>query len=151
MDKKKLLKILILILWMGIIFAFSHQPNSGEATYNIIEKVLPTVQTNSLIEAINFIIRKSAHLTEYFILTLLIVSLLNEYTKNDRKIIIISIMICFLYAITDEYHQFFVIGRTSSFRDVLIDTSGGLLFIISYIIYKLKYKKIDSSKSNETK
>ena len=148
MDKKKLLKILILIFWMGIIFAFSHQPNSGEATYNIIEKVLPTIQTNDLIEVINFIIRKSAHLIEYFILTLLSVSLLKEYTKNKKIIIITSLIFCFIYACTDEFHQAFVIGRTNSFRDVLIDTTGGLLFIITYIIYNLKYKRNSMNQTN---
>ena len=148
MDKKKLLKILILIFWMGIIFAFSHQPNSGEATYNIIEKVLPTIQTNDLIEVINFIIRKSAHLIEYFILTLLSVSLLKEYTKNKKIIIITSLIFCFIYACMDEFHQAFVIGRTNSFRDVLIDTTGGLLFIITYIIYNLKYKRNSMNQTN---
>lgn len=141
MNQRKIIKILILILWMGIIFVFSHQPNSGETTYNIIDGVLTGVKTESLIDIINFIIRKTAHLTEYFILTLLFVFLLKEYTKNDNKIIIISIIFCLLYACTDEYHQSFIVGRTSCLRDVLIDTSGGLLCLITYIIYKLKYQK----------
>ncbi|MGL6119966.1 MAG: VanZ family protein [Fusobacteriaceae bacterium] len=31
-----------------------------------------------------------------------------------------------LYAMTDEYHQSFIIGRGASIRDVIIDASGGL-------------------------
>lgn len=135
MNKSKFLKLLILILWMGIIFGFSHQPNSGQVTYNIIEEIIPIIKTDTLIDIINFIIRKSAHITEYFILTILFVSLYKEYTNNKNKIIIISIISCFLYACTDEIHQLFIIGRTGQFIDVLIDTFGGLLFIIPYYIY----------------
>jgi len=136
MNKKKILKILILLLWMGVIFIFSHQPNSGEVTHSIIEELIFYVKNELLIDGINFIVRKSAHIIEYFILTLLFVSLMKEYTKNDKKIIVLSLIFCFLYAITDEYHQSLVIGRTSSFKDVLIDTIGGILFIITYMLYK---------------
>lgn len=141
MNKKKIIKSLILILWMGIIFIFSHQPNSGEETKSILETALPFINEINLIELTNLFIRKSAHLIEYFILTLLTVSLLKEYTKNERKIIISSLIFCFLYACTDEYHQSFIIGRTSAFKDVLIDTIGGLTFILIYYLSK-KYSKI---------
>ena len=144
MNKSKLLKLLILILWMGIIFCFSNQPNSGQVTHDIIEETITTVKTDTLIDIINFIIRKSAHMTEYFILTILFVSLYKEYTNNKNKIIIISIISCFLYACTDEIHQLFIIGRTGQFIDVLIDTIGGLLFIIPYYIYINK----ENSKTN---
>lgn len=144
MNKSKFLKLLILILWMGIIFCFSNQPNSGQVTHDIIKDTITTVKTDTLIDIINFIIRKSAHMTEYFVLTILFVSLYKEYTNNKNKIIIISIISCFLYACTDEIHQLFIIGRTGQFIDVLIDTIGGLLFIIPYYIYTNK----ENSKTN---
>ena len=144
MNKSKFLKLLILILWMGIIFCFSNQPNSGQVTHDIIEETITTVKTDTFIDIINFIIRKSAHMTEYFILTILFVSLYKEYTNNKNKIIIISITSCFLYACTDEIHQLFIIGRTGQFIDIIIDTIGGLLFIIPYYIYINK----ENSKTN---
>ena len=82
MNKKKLIKWLMLLLWMLVIFIFSSQPHSGETTKSIIEQIMPNIKTNSLLDMINFIVRKSAHITEYFILTLLIISLLKEYTKK---------------------------------------------------------------------
>lgn len=136
MNKSKFLKLLILILWMGIIFCFSNQPNSGQETHDIIEETITTVKKETFIDIINFIMRKSAHMTEYFILTILFVSLYKEYTNNKNKLIMISIISCFLYACTDEIHQLFIIGRAGQFIDVLIDTIGGLLFIIPYYIYK---------------
>lgn len=140
MNKKKFLKWLLLLIWMIIIFIFSNQPHSGEATRSIIEQIIPTIKTNALINIINFIIRKSAHITEYLILTLLTISLLKEYTQNERIIIISSIIFCFLYASTDEFHQSLVPGRTSTFKDVLIDTSGGLIALFAYILYKIKFQ-----------
>jgi len=48
-----------------------------------------------------------------------------------------------LYAITDEFHQYFVPGRSAEIRDVLIDSSGafiGILLTIGIIQIKRKLK-----------
>ncbi len=127
---------------MLIIFLLSHQPNSGTETHNIIEKLLPHIKDSNTINIINIIIRKLAHIIEYFILTYLIYSLLKEYNLKRNKNIILSIIFSFLYSLTDEFHQSFIIGRTSEFTDCLIDTSGSFIFIITNIIYnKLKKHK----------
>mgnify|MGYP003309055667 FL=1 len=60
-----------------------------------------------------------------------------------------SIIICFIYACTDEIHQLYVVGRTGQFIDVLIDTIGALLgclvfYIGSKIINKNRKRKINS-------
>ena len=98
MKSKKLRAWLMLIFWMGIIFLLSHQPNSGQATYNVIENIFVNIKINSIISAINFIIRKFAHLTEYFILAFLTVSLLKEYTKKQIIIFVVTLFFCFSYA-----------------------------------------------------
>ena len=139
MNKKKLIKWLMLLLWMLVIFIFSSEPHSGEATKSIIANIIPNIKTNSLLDMINFIVRKSAHVTEYFILALLTISLLKEYTKKERTILLSSIIFCFIYAMTDEYHQSFVPGRSSLFRDVLIDTSGSLIALLGYYFYLKKF------------
>lgn len=139
MNKKKLIKWLMLLIWMLVIFLFSSQPHSGETTKSIIEQIMPNIKTNSLLDMINFIVRKSAHITEYFILTLLTISLLKEYTKKQNVILVSSLIFCFIYALTDEFHQSFVPGRSSLFRDVLIDTSGSILSLVSYYLYQKKF------------
>lgn len=50
-----------------------------------------------------------------------------------------SIFFCFIYAITDEFHQTFITGRTGQFSDVIIDTIGAS---IGSIVYSIVYKKI---------
>lgn len=139
MNKKKLIKWLMLLVWMLVIFLFSNQPHSGETTKSIIEQIMPNIKTNSLLDMINFIVRKSAHITEYFILALLTISLLKEYTKKQSVILVSSLIFCFIYALTDEFHQSFIPGRSSLFRDVLIDTSGSVLSLVSYYLYQKKF------------
>ncbi len=140
MKHKKIIKWVLLISWMIIIFLLSHQPYSGESTHSIVEKVLPVLDKES-INTINFIIRKLAHFTEYFILTHLLYSLLKEYSKDKRKIIIISIAICLLYAITDEIHQLYIPGRTAKLKDIMIDTTGGIFYIALLKIKELIKKE----------
>jgi VanZ family protein len=75
------------------------------------------------------LIRKFAHLTEYFILGLLLFRFFRN-DSNDLKMLrwMISAMIVLaLYAAGDEFHQSFVPTRTASIVDIGIDISGGLL------------------------
>lgn len=141
---KKLKKWIYLILWLLVIFIFSSQANSGDITHNIIGEVVNTNYT--ITTTLNFLIRKLAHLTEYFILALLTISLLKEYTKKQKIIIITTIIFCFLYALTDEYHQSLVPGRSALFTDVLIDTTGSL---IATIVYYLSNKKLITKRRNK--
>lgn len=67
------------------------------------------------------------HATEYLILSILMLNWLRNYEIKEWKAVVISIIISFLYACTDEFHQLFVDGRTSQFTDVLIDTFGAIL------------------------
>lgn len=128
---------------MLVIFLFSHQPQSGQATYSIIEKIFPILKESNQIELINFIIRKCAHFTEYFILTLLMYSLLKEYIIEEKKRYIISIIFCIIYATIDEFHQLFVLGRTASIRDCIIDSLGGTLYLLinKFSSFKKNIKK----------
>lgn len=46
------------------------------------------------------------------------------------------VLLCFLYSLTDEYHQSFVPGRTSLFTDCLIDTTGSIIACMIYSVVK---------------
>lgn len=101
---------------------------------------------NQVIEKLNYLLRKVAHASEYFIFTILIlIALKNSGVKGIKKFII-ALIICFIYACTDEYHQTFVNGRTGQFSDTLIDTLGGfiscLMYDIMIIINKIRKEHI---------
>lgn len=81
----------------------------------------------------DFILRKIAHTLEFAILAGLLLWSLWPTAIANKKIGIIfirkalvaaSIAIC--YAVLDEIHQGFVLGRTASARDVVIDSLGVL-------------------------
>lgn len=134
---KKTKRWLMVIAWMILIFYFSSQPgNESEKNNEFVVYLfkLLGINLNSILgDLTSFIIRKAAHFTEYFILATLVYRALNDDTRVNKQVII-SVLVVFLYACTDEFHQRFVPGRVSAFRDVMIDTSGGALaMIITYL------------------
>ena len=92
-------------------------------------------------DTVVFVVRKSAHIFVYFVLSLIAFSFFYEFYNLDKKVIIFTIIFCFLYSITDEIHQYFIPGRSCEIRDILIDTiSSSISACINYFIRK-KIKK----------
>jgi len=141
--KKKYVNWIMVIGWMIVIFLFSSQPGEVSSENNkfviYIFKFIG-LDLNSILGTLSdFIVRKAAHFTEYFILYILLYRAINTKKNWDIKVFIGSILMVFLYACSDEYHQAFVPGRGPAFRDVLVDTCGGLTaFLIMYIRVTLK-------------
>ena len=134
---KKIILLIITILWMIVIFILSNQDASKSADYSdsLIKSTIVNIyklfnnnpteeKIEEIVETWDLPVRKLAHLTEYFILGVLMFLTLNSY---NIKIIYIVILLCFLYAVFDEIHQLFVIGRDGNIIDVLIDTLGSTL------------------------
>lgn len=84
--------------------------------------------------ALNRIIRKLAHLTEFTILGGVLYVVLRRYIEYGTvvKTIVVGIVIAGL----DEFIQLFSLGRSSQLSDVLIDTVG---IIIGISVVKLTY------------
>ncbi len=87
-----------------------------------------------------FPVRKIAHFVEYMILGGLSAAswvLYQAEEKENRKpFFLIEWGFCVLFAMIDELHQAFVPGRTSSIRDVLLDSVGALFgaFFAGWIV-----------------
>ena len=133
---KIIYKSILVIIWLLIIYFFSNQSGntSTELTNGILEKVLWFINNDLTF----IIIRKFAHFTEYLILGLLIYNLLKEFSLS--KIILISFLLCILFASLDEIHQLFISERTGKLLDVLIDTLGSICCIL--IINKFSVKSL---------
>lgn len=143
---KKILLISLTILWMVSIFMFSNQ-KSGKSTdkshslvsntivriYKLFDHNPSDEKIESIIETWDVPVRKTAHFVEYLILGVLVFLTLREF---NIKNIYLMILICFLYACSDEIHQLFVAGRDGNFVDVLLDTFGSTTGII--LLNKLK-------------
>ncbi|SCI49590.1 VanZ family protein [Romboutsia sp. 1001713B170207_170306_H8] len=137
------IRVLAIIFWMGFIFYLSNQPatvsasQSGSFRKMIIEMPILGVITKPILTSSigEFFIRKSAHMFLYFVLAILTYSLVYNgiYHRNSQKILnsmIISLIVVFLYACTDEFHQLFIPGRSGEFRDIMVDTLGGIIGLI---------------------
>lgn len=147
MKNKKVLRWSLLIGWMVFIFIMSSQ-NGDESTNqsNLVLQLFNLLGINlsdRFGELATLIIRKGAHFTEYCILYVLFYNVVKMY-KDSRQAIFISIMCTFLYACSDEFHQAFVPGRGPAFKDVMIDTSGGVFGILIVKLYeKIRRKAVN--------
>ena len=94
-------------------------------------------------------IRKTAHFTLYTISGISLMSFLIFLEIENKKSLIISIIIGLIYATSDEIHQIFIPERTAYVSDILIDTCGIIFgsFIVLIIIKKStkKSKKIQNN------
>ena len=144
MKYKKIIFTLLVLVCFGIIFMFSNQGSKESnglsdkiiiKSYEIIrQKKLDNKEKKIVIKKYNYIVRKTAHVIIYMLLGFFIICFLYSFNIKKR-IIIYSILICFIYAITDEFHQSFL-DRTASPLDVLIDTCGSSIgVIITYILF----------------
>ena len=148
---KKTIKIILVILWMAIIFCFSNQKADDSSNLSdglivkvasiFVDKNLSTKDKEIILEKYTTIVRKTAHFSIYLILGILVISLLLEY--NIKHIILVSLITCLLYSISDEVHQLFIEGRSGEVRDVLIDTTGSLVGIGAYYFISKKYKIVN--------
>ena len=144
-------------IWMGIIFYMSNQPASisSQQSGGVIETLNDLPYIGSIItymmeiDIAEFIIRKAAHMFSYFILAILLFMSMYDKKVHLEKISLKALVFTFLYALSDEFHQLFIEGRSGEFRDVMIDTSGGFIgILILYFIIKFSKKSKSLNKQN---
>jgi VanZ family protein len=100
-----------LLVWAGLIFFLSHQPDLK----------------SGLLTTWDFVLRKLVHILVYAILTFLLIRALKEHRLEKRRVFVLAIIFAIFYAFSDEYHQSFIPGREASLRDVAIDSLGVFL------------------------
>ena len=128
-----------LLLWMSLIFFLSHQDkDESKRTSEIVLWLLNIVQID--IESLResnfiFVMRKVAHLSVYFVLSLFSHRVFNLYLSGTKLWVYIW-SFCVIYASTDEFHQTFVLGRVGTIVDVGIDAIGAFLGICLLIFLK---------------
>ena len=134
-----------LILWIGVIFFLSSGQGAMSNTSRFIGPLLHFLFPNSseeILLAYHNFIRKFAHFAEYAVLAFFA---FRAFSLSKNKILEkfrlpISLLLVFIIASLDEFNQSFLASRTSSFRDVLLDTFGGLTMLC--ILFLLaKYRK----------
>lgn len=128
------LRWLLLLSWMGLIFWFSADADSGATSGGVLE-VLARLFSGILgplspeaRDGLHMLLRKAAHFTEFAVLALLWLGVL----PNHPRRLLWAFLLTTGYAVTDEVHQAFVPNRVSSPVDVLIDSCGALTALLAY-------------------
>lgn len=116
------------VAWAGVISILSTEVFSSDHTSRFIVPILrwlfPAAAPDTLV-FLHTLVRKSAHLTEYFIFSIFLVRALRGNERGwTLRWAVWAIAIAASYAALDEFHQSFVASRTASPWDALIDTVG---------------------------
>lgn len=131
--QKKFIKWIFFVGIMLLIFLFSHQVGSdSKQISNIFVKFLHSVFPEALVFNLSFLVRKFAHFSIYFLLGFVAYSVSKEYTSSRFRVLFLSFLFCFFFAISDEVHQLFIDGRTGRIFDVFVDSLGSILGIGSH-------------------
>jgi VanZ family protein len=139
---------------MAVIFGASADRNSHEHSRHIFRPIVLWFfphMTDQEFENVHWVLRKCCHLTVYAILGLLVFRALSHSRTSlppwSWPRVGGALLIVFLYAASDEYHQSFVPGRTALFSDVCIDTSGAAAgLLVLWVYHRLRAPNTKSKK-----
>ena len=160
---KRSIWLVLAILWMALIFSFSHQKAeasseiSGSLTYRITEKVNEVFDFNwdeermtLYAEKLEHPVRKAAHMSEYAVFAWILLGNFIQYPlfaahgMLSYKPYICAFLGAAFYAATDEFHQLFIEGRSGEIKDVCIDSFGAFLgLLLAYVVFYLWEKQKD--------
>lgn len=120
---------------MAIIFSASADSKSGQHSSRLIAPLLRWLKpdiSDGTVDRVVFVARKTAHVTEYGILSILLWRALRKPERGQRQPwrwsnAVLALVITAVYCASDELHQAFVPNREASFGDVALDTLGGTL------------------------
>lgn len=142
-SKRHVILHILTFVWMILIFYFSAQDGqnssrlSSEVSKYIAQLLTPVFSavTDSpqlpFIDDLQYIVRKGAHVSLYFILGILTMSAMLEYKIKTGYKVLLAFAVVVLYAASDEMHQYFIPGRAAMFGDVMFDTAGSSAGILA--------------------
>ena len=137
-----------LLVWILAIYIFSTDAFSSAETSKIFIPVLRFLFPHLRQPELNLwhgVVRKLAHITEYFILTLLVYRSLKHEALDPVQTKLTTITFVTLAAGLDELHQRFTAFRTPSPVDVAYDCFGAvcaLWLITTYETWRLRTRSV---------
>ncbi|AYV67976.1 hypothetical protein C2I06_14465 [Niallia circulans] len=157
--KRFYLLFFICIVSMVIIFMFSHMPYEEQDIKPFLRDKIdltnipfPSITfeyDGQIISSdsdpygfIEFLFRKAGHVIGYCLLTLLLFLTLMQTKIKRPWVYLLSGALSIAYALTDEWHQSFVPGRTGHWQDaIIIDGTGVILGLVIGFIGTIFFKK----------
>ncbi|GBG11265.1 VanZ family protein [Paenibacillus agaridevorans] len=127
------------LVWMAVIIGFSNQQASdsnalssglSDAIATTIRVMLPGLELDA--GELNRVVRKLAHGLIYLVLGMLVLGTLTKLGVRGGRGVAITLLVCVLFAVSDELHQLFVSGRSGQASDVIIDSIGASIGILLF-------------------
>lgn len=91
--------------------------------------IIVSVEERGYYYFIEFLVRKAAHMLSFGAIAIAIYIAL--FPRKYRYIY--ALVITFILALADEFHQYFTDGRTATMSDVWLDTFGGVLLLTLFV------------------
>jgi VanZ family protein len=137
------------LIWMAVIFTASSDSHSYDHSSHLVEPLLHWLfpkMSQANVELIHHLLRKCAHLTEYAILAMLLWRALhlskNKLPDWSWPKVGGTLLLVFLYASSDEFHQRYVPTRTPLVSDVFIDTAGGAVgLLVLWLVHRFRKRR----------
>ena len=140
---------ILALLWALFIFVTSSVYIGPHAWFEFLQKLGLGSTYSGSIEPFwaeyGVFFMKGWHVVEFAILFVLIAGFLQVSTRlSNTGVARTALLVSFLYAISDEWHQMFVRGRDPRIMDVLIDTAGALLAMGLFLWWSRKRRRSDN-------
>jgi len=150
---------LAVLLCMLAIYILSAQPavTSNSTSKGIVEYGVETTikltkaeitepEKWQIINDINSMGREYMHGVVFLVFGLLMKNAVTQSGGKGIRAIVISLVICIVYAISDEIHQIFVPGRALQLSDLAMDSIGSIIGItvMRFVEYILNFRRIYS-------
>jgi len=135
MQRKYLITTLIIMAFIFIQSALPGDLSSNES--NIFVQILVALFDVDA-DSAGFAVRKCAHFTEYLVLGGSAMLLFSEMRLGG----LIAWAVGAAYAVTDEFHQIFVAGRSCEVRDMCIDAAGVLCGVLVIALWRRRKKSV---------
>lgn len=161
MKNVKIVRVIFFLLIMAtfaVIFFFSSEngEKSGSTSRGVMRTIIdhypPTKQLEEkekekIVEDAQPVIRKLAHFSAYTLAGINLMAFWETFQEKKKSKRVLLALICgIVFAISDEFHQLFSVGRTARIFDVGVDSLGVLfgIAIVNFVVWlflKIKNKK----------
>jgi VanZ family protein len=135
------------LMMFALMYYFSTDIFSAENTRSIFEKIFLWFSPHASKHAIlkfNYILRKSAHFTEYAILGALLFRAFRAGNpiKWRFKWALYSFLLSAAWALLDELHQSFTQKRGGSLWDSLLDSTGAMVMLLAIALVRRRWWRL---------
>lgn len=154
LSKRQAVFIVLSALFAVMIFCFSSRNGveSTEDSYTVGMEFGRIVHSDfkswsedsqlAFAEKVDHPIRKLAHATEYAVFAMLLCGAWFDDHRKRKLSVFFAWGTATVYAMTDEFHQLFVPGRSGQIKDVLLDSCGAAVGVLLLVLVTMLLRVI---------